>query len=72
MISRTDTTLKMMADDQKHIAFALTRDSATIRLVAAIASVFLPGIFTAVRSPHPSPYRVYDYMFIIKTNWTYP
>ena len=45
---RDNAALKMISEDQKHIALAATRDSAAMRVISVITVVFLPGTFTAV------------------------
>ena len=45
---RENAALKSISEDQKRIALAATRDSAAMRIVAAITTVFLPATFTAV------------------------
>lgn len=43
-----NAALQAISEDQKHIALAASRDSAAMRIVAAITAVFLPATFTAV------------------------
>jgi hypothetical protein len=49
--------LKMISEDQKRIAVMATRDSAAMRVLSAITTVFLPATFTVV-----SHYRGYDFI----------
>ncbi|KAL9035892.1 MAG: hypothetical protein Q9214_006381, partial [Letrouitia sp. 1 TL-2023] len=45
-----NAALKAISEDQKLIALAASRDSAAMRIVAAITAVFLPATFTAVNN----------------------
>ncbi|KAG8525325.1 uncharacterized protein KY384_008969 [Bacidia gigantensis] len=44
---RDNAALKTISEDQKRIALIATQDSAAMRIVAAIATVFVPATFTA-------------------------
>ncbi|OCL08971.1 hypothetical protein AOQ84DRAFT_376260 [Glonium stellatum] len=44
---RDNAALKTISEDQRRIALAATRDSAAMRVISAITTVFLPATFTA-------------------------
>lgn len=45
---RDNAELKKISANQARVAVAATRDSAAMRVIAAITTVFLPATFTAV------------------------
>ena len=45
---RDNAELKKISKSQADVALAATRDSAAMRIIAAITTVFLPATFTAV------------------------
>jgi hypothetical protein len=45
---RDNAELKKTSTNQARVAVAATRDSAAMRVIAAITTVFLPATFTAV------------------------
>lgn len=46
---RDNAELKKISENQARVAIAASRDSAAMRVIAAITTVFLPATFTAVR-----------------------
>lgn len=46
---RDNAELKKISENQSRVAMAASRDSAAMRVIAAITTVFLPATFTAVR-----------------------
>jgi hypothetical protein len=52
MIAQRESKLNlMMAGDQKRIAQASKRDSATMKMISLLGTLFLPGAYLAVRVP---------------------
>ena len=45
---------KKTAEDSKKVALLTRRDSANMRIIAAVTLFFLPGTFTAVSCPLPA------------------
>ena len=46
---KDNAELKKISVNQANVALAASRDSAAMRIIAAITTVFLPATFTAVR-----------------------
>ena len=56
LIAQKDSAhLKAIAEEQRRIALAASRDSTSMQVISVITAVFLPATFTAVGRNRPPP-----------------
>ena len=57
LIAQKDSAhMKAIADEQRRIALAASRDSTSMQVISVITAVFLPATFTAVSKPNQTTY----------------